>query len=1083
MSLKPSTKESKDMEVEVDTIVGNRDLTTLNYTKYVELVVNGEEVKWFAIICKKCGKPTYLHAKEDEECQAAVKLLKGWSTEYKSIMKKNESIQQEIEEIVAKLHLTIPKGKSNKEEGKFPLWDPTWGWEEYKVEIEIFDKGSTKKPITKFQDLIAALKESKKAAIAQSITDTYKNRCEDHNIIKEVVKFMSKNYGKTTSELIGDIVNQLRNINREKDEGMQEYIQRFDNLCMKVQDMRIGLSDRFKASLLKEAAGITLLQSDNINTLIDLGSDEDGLTEKMRQALRRVNISKVKEEAFLTEPGQYTQDPEYQEEEVLYGEYRGQGNRGQRGGYQQQGNYQQNQNWRGNTNRYRGYQGQGQGQPFNPMKTLYRLLNQMTAQQQQEAMSSLSKVYQMKTPQVTSAANINPQIPKIVFQVEDEEEQEETVMLTAEQVFLAHPVEISNILIDTGSSYNLIGEHLIPTLEQRMLEAGEKLQRLNSAKIFKFGGHKNTVSDSKVVIPLRLAGQTHKIEVHIVPSRVPFLIGGQILRELEAKIELGPNMMVINGRKVQLNLTKSGHMTIPWTTECHKSNKENKVLLTQKVSRKEYEDPEVMAAMIKEVNNLVDNGTYEEVKQENWMPVVDSLWVINRSTEDDGKNAGRLKARLVVRGDQDKGEDEVICDSPTVDRGTVKLMLAITANEGWEIRSIDISAAFLQGREIDREVFVRPPQEFRKPGVIWRLKKGLYGIKEGARLWYDKLSKTLLAAGGRKLTGDPACFVFHTNGKFSGYAMIHVDDIITGGTPEFLKMISNLLRTEFKISKEQSNKFSYIGMAIRTDGQNILMNQNQYIEDLDGVTEGIEDSYSEVKLKEVLKQVVGKLLYLNLSRPDIAFKVNLLARLGKDSDLKEKIKEARKLVKEIKSEKVEIKYSRLGNLSDLYLEVYADAAFGNLENRTKSTEGFIIMLRGIGSRCAPINWRSKTITRVCRSAKTAETFAMEDGTDTAICVGRQLNQIKTGVVSECPGKIIVCSDSKSLIESLKSTKQVEEAPMRMNIERLKDHRDHGDVTEFRWVPTEDMLADALTKLRVDPAILVKVLRTGKLKTL
>jgi hypothetical protein len=234
-------------------------------------------------------------------------------------------------------------------------------------------------------------------------------------------------------------------------------------------------------------------------------------------------------------------------------------------------------------------------------------------------------------------------------------------------------------------------------------------------------------------------------------------------------------------------------------------------------------------------------------------------------------------------------------------------------------------------------------------------------------------------------------------------------------------------------------------------------------------------------MKEFLKQIVGKLLYLNLTRPDLAFKVNMLTRISPSTDLKEKIKEARRLVKEIKATQVKIKFSRLGDLSELYLEVYADAAFGNTDNKVRSTEGAIIMLRGVGSRCSPVYWTSKTIARVCKSAKTAETMALENAVDMAICIGRQLNQIRTGVAGKDPGKIVVCSDSKSLIESLSSTKQVSKGPMRLNIERLKDFRDHGEITEFKWVPTGDMLADALTKQRVDPAILVRVLRSGRLR--
>jgi len=49
------------------------------------------------------------------------------------------------------------------------------------------------------------------------------------------------------------------------------------------------------------------------------------------------------------------------------------------------------------------------------------------------------------------------------------------------------------------------------------------------------------------------------------------------------------------------------------------------------------------------------------------------------------------------------------------------MMIAIAANEGWGLRSIDISAAFLQGREMDREVYVQPPPEIAMPGTVWKL--------------------------------------------------------------------------------------------------------------------------------------------------------------------------------------------------------------------------------------------------------------------------------------------------------------------------------------------------------------------------
>jgi len=165
--------------------------------------------------------------------------------------------------------------------------------------------------------------------------------------------------------------------------------------------------------------------------------------------------------------------------------------------------------------------------------------------------------------------------------------------------------------------------------------------------------------------------------------------------------------------------------------------------------------------MFKQVEVLQENGTYEEVRQEPWMKAIPSMWVINKTSDDDGKQGGKVKARLVVRGDQDMNDEYTPCDSPTVDRTTVKMMIATAANQEWQLRTIDILATFLQGQEIDRTIYVLPAPEVAKEGIIWKLKKGLYGLKEAARLWFDELSMELIRQGGKPMIGDPPCFLFH----------------------------------------------------------------------------------------------------------------------------------------------------------------------------------------------------------------------------------------------------------------------------------------------------------------------------------
>ena len=112
--------------------------------------------------------------------------------------------------------------------------------------------------------------------------------------------------------------------------------------------------------------------------------------------------------------------------------------------------------------------------------------------------------------------------------------------------------------------------------------------------------------------------------------------------------------------------------------------------------------------------------------------------------------------------------------------------------------------------------------------------------------------------------------------------------------------------------------------------------------------------------------------------------------------------------------------------------------------------------------------------------KTAETIALEDATDMAIGLGRQSKQIQTSKIDAIPAPIWSCTDSGALVESLKSTKQVDEQPMRLGVARLKDHREKGFVKGYKWVPTNDQLADPLTKAKIDPSNLRRVLRTGTL---
>ena len=99
-------------------------------------------------------------------------------------------------------------------------------------------------------------------------------------------------------------------------------------------------------------------------------------------------------------------------------------------------------------------------------------------------------------------------------------------------------------------------------------------------------------------------------------------------RVLAAENSLAPNPVV---RSDTLSAPTTKVQTQP--LEDGKEDTSESAFLVTKVSRKEYNTPEVREAMIQQIETLQYNGTYEEVQRKDWMNVIPSLWVINRHTE------------------------------------------------------------------------------------------------------------------------------------------------------------------------------------------------------------------------------------------------------------------------------------------------------------------------------------------------------------------------------------------------------------------------------------------------------------------
>ena len=149
----------------------------------------------------------------------------------------------------------------------------------------------------------------------------------------------------------------------------------------------------------------------------------------------------------------------------------------------------------------------------------------------------------------------------------------------------------------------------------------------------------------------------------------------------------------------------------------------------------------IIEAKHKEIANLIEHKVFvehDDVGQE----YIDTRWIITEKIVD---RQPVIKARLVAKGFQECLErgPTIRTDSPTGVKENLRLLLAISATNQWELRSIDIKSAYLQGNKIEREVYIKPPTEIVQ-NKLWKLNKAIYGLNDAARAWYLTVKTELL---------------------------------------------------------------------------------------------------------------------------------------------------------------------------------------------------------------------------------------------------------------------------------------------------------------------------------------------------
>ena len=392
-------------------------------------------------------------------------------------------------------------------------------------------------------------------------------------------------------------------------------------------------------------------------------------------------------------------------------------------------------------------------------------------------------------------------------------------------------------------------------------------------------------------------------------------------------------------------------------------------------------------------------------------------------------------------------------------------MIALAANYDWNIKCLDIKSAFLQGKEIQRVLHLKPPVE-ANTAKLWLLKKALYGLNDASRKWYSKLFETLLSFGMCVSKFDEALFYYKSNvtGALEGLLAVHVDDVFAAGSNEFNKCVIERLKRAFKISLEVDKQFNFLGLQIEKLSSGIVLHQNHYINQIDSSLLSTQISLNKQRGLDKaefdsLRSLVGQLCWVgNQSRPDICFQVCQLS-VNLKSPSESDIALAKKCLIKLKSNDVKLKFNNVGGLKDCELLVFTDASFANLMD-CGSQAGLMIFLRGSNGNVSPLYWRSKKIQRVVKSTSCAEAMALVAVCEMGLLLQTILQEI-TGVAVQ----IVAVTDCKK--KSVYSSNNIEDKRMKIEICVLRDYLKRGDIKEIKWVDTANQLADVLTKSGVN----------------
>ena len=398
---------------------------------------------------------------------------------------------------------------------------------------------------------------------------------------------------------------------------------------------------------------------------------------------------------------------------------------------------------------------------------------------------------------------------------------------------------------------------------------------------------------------------------------------------------------------------------------------------------------------------------------------------------------------------------------------TIRTLISLVVNKDWKLHQLDVKNAFLHG-ELMEEVYMDVPPGFgtiQTVGKVCKLRKSLYGLKQSPRAWFDRLRRAMVGMGYQQTNADHTVF-FRQHKDHTTLLAVYVDDIIITGNDEGeIAQLKMQLGKEFEV-KDLGLLRYFLGIEVARGAEGVVLSQRKYVLDLlketgmlgcRPVASPIDQKIKLTELagekvdRERYQRLVGRLIYLTHTRPDISFPVSVVSRYMHDPR-KDHMDAVYHILRYLKGAPGKgLIFRKHGHFN---IEGYCDSDWASCADDRKSTSGYCMFVGG-----NLVSWKSKKQSVVARSTAEAEYRAIAIGVAEMLWLRNLLVELKVNQENQ----MMLWCDNKSAI-SIANNPVQHDRTKHIEIDRffIKEKLDNG-ILKLSHVSTEHQVADCLTK--------------------